>query len=177
ISYIEKDDLINVTKDDYENDFMPLISYELSMRQKFSRNIMQEKEAVIKKLYQSDKFIALGQMAAGLAHELNSAIGVIDGNVNWLSKEIVNYLHIHDSKSMHSFFYKALMYGQILSSKEIRERKELLMLEFGISSKLAKILSKIEISSDQLKATDFEKGEAKFNEYYKFWQLGIALHD
>src|SRR5690554_2103189 len=177
ILYIEKNDLIDATKDDYENDFMPLIAYELSMRQKFLRDVMHEKEVVLKKKYQSDKLIALGQMAAGLAHELNNAIGVIEGNVNWLSKEIVNYLHIHDSNSMHSFFNKALIHGQTLSSKEIRERKELLMHEFGISSQLAKILSKFEINSDQLKGTDFEKGEAKFHEYYKSWQLGISLHD
>ena len=42
-------------------------------------------------LLQSEKFSAIGQLAAGIAHEINNPIGFINSNLQILQQYVVHY--------------------------------------------------------------------------------------
>ena len=59
---------------------------------------VQERTRVLQnvqsQLLQSEKFSAIGQLAAGIAHEINNPIGYINSNLQTLEKYVVHYTHL-----------------------------------------------------------------------------------
>lgn len=53
----------------------------------FAENITEKKEAEIK-LYQTSKLSSLGEMAGGIAHEINNPLGIIKGYIETLNKQM-----------------------------------------------------------------------------------------
>ena len=45
-------------------------------------------------LLQSEKFSAIGQLAAGIAHEINNPIGFINSNLQTLQQYVVHYTQL-----------------------------------------------------------------------------------
>ena len=72
--------------------FMPVIMNEMLYRQRRLQKIHQEKEQTLRRLMHSQQMASLGQMAAGISHELNNAITVIERNAQWLSKHVQDLL-------------------------------------------------------------------------------------
>jgi signal transduction histidine kinase len=178
IAYIEYADLQSVPDSSYRNDFLPLIVNELSVRQRFSKDIMIEKEEALKKLYHSEKLSTLGQMAAGLAHELNNAIGVLNGNSEWIAREVQKYLKITESNEVFIDFENGFNGGQTASSQSIREGKKNIEKKFKLSGSVAKRFSKLGYSDDKIK--EFSKlsnlDEISVKKQ-QVWELGVGLHD
>ncbi len=159
-------------------DFVPVIVHELSARQIFTKDVMFEKEAALKKLFQSDKLATLGQMAAGLAHELNNAIGVLNGNSQWLAQEIYTYFKETEIHTIFSNFEKGFSRGQYLSSNEVRKRKKAFEKQWNISSNAAKKLARIGFDNTELKQMNgLEEEQEIIDRIYHFWEMGVALHD
>lgn len=159
-------------------DFVPVIVHELSARQIFTKDVMNEKEAALKKLFQSDKLATLGQMAAGLAHELNNAIGVLNGNSQWLAQEIYTYFKETEINTIFSNFDKGFSRGQYLSSNEVRKRKKDFEKQWNISSNAAKKLARIGFDDEEMKKLNGLEEQAEIiDRIYHFWEMGVALHD
>ncbi len=101
--------------------FMPVMVNELSRRQ---RRAMQEalaKEKALQKLHTAEQMTTLGQLAAGIGHELNNAIGVVSSKSERLETVIMELLEeVHPEASQ--FFDFGLMQGQKVSSSEARKR-------------------------------------------------------
>ena len=57
-------------------------------------NALEELKKVQTQLLQSEKFTAIGQLAAGVAHEINNPIGVINSNLQTLEKYLIHYSHL-----------------------------------------------------------------------------------
>ncbi|MDX2247101.1 MAG: ATP-binding protein [Bacteroidia bacterium] len=172
LAYIEK-------KAEWENseefarDFLPVIVHEIYLRQVLSQQMNQERQAAVRKLYESEKMIILGQLAAGLAHELNNAVGTLERNTEWLIAEMSSFLL---KKDMFPFFVDTLEKGQQLSTTQIRERREWLEKEYDLSSKTAKQLAKTHLSDEQLVAI-IHSGMKNFDLIRQVSEAAVVLHD
>lgn len=178
ISYIEYEDLEKFAGNNYHSDFLPIIVHELSARQRFSKDIMLEKEHAMKKLYHSEKMSTLGQMAAGLAHELNNAIGVLNGNSEWIAKEIQEYLKNAISNDVFNDFEQGFKTGQTTSSQSIRESRKRIEKKFKLPGFIAKRLAKLNYNDKQVKeVSKLENIDEVTSNKQQVWELGVALHD
>ncbi|MBU8871272.1 MAG: PAS domain-containing protein, partial [Gemmatimonadales bacterium] len=81
------------------------------------RNIQEERKRLENSLYQSDKMASIGQLSAGVAHEINNPIGFISSNLNTM-KEYLQEL-------------TELFNGNELESSENREQIDELIIDFG----------------------------------------------
>jgi len=177
LAYI--DTAVQVVEDEESNSivdhFMPIIVNELSARQLMAREASLEKEKTLKRLMHHDKMATLGEMAAGLSHELNNAVGVLQRKTEWLSDEIAEYLKEKDSKGMFPFFEKGLQKGQYLSSSEVRKMRKKLEQD-GINTNDAQKIARTGIADKELQKYFTQSSEHTDRMYY-YWEIGTAFHD
>lgn len=155
---------------------LPIIVNEIYLRQNMVVKNACEKELAMKKLIQSEKLATLGQLAAGLAHELNNAIGVLQNKTIWMTGKLKNFFNQKDKEYYYPFFLKGLEQGQISSTSEIRKRKEALKSKLGLNDRLAKKLARIDLSEEDMKL--LKKRDKGFIENLEdYWETGLTLHD
>ena len=156
--------------------FLPVIVNEIYKRQLLTQRVTLANQMAMKQLFRAEKMATLGQLAAGLAHELNNAIGVIQRKTEWLAERVSEYLKEKDTRNMYPFFEKGFRKGNWLSSLEIRQRKRELERRYSMDPILAKKLAKIGLSLDEMKAfASLSPGQIQRINYY--FETGIAMHD
>ncbi|TRN26288.1 histidine kinase [Vibrio furnissii] len=151
--------------------FMPVMVAELNRRQ---RRAMQEsvaKEKALERLHTAEQMTTLGQLAAGIAHELNNAIGVVSSKTERLETLFLELLEeVHPEASQ--FFDFGLMHGQKVSSSEARERglrfEQQYHLPRNVARELARAVPEQALSSHWLKNPHLA---------ICYWQMGRDLHD
>lgn len=156
---------------------LPMLVKEIYLRQMMVVKRASEKEHMLKKLFQSEKLANLGQLAAGLAHELNNAIGVINSKAIILKERFIETLDTGDPNGVYRYFLKGLENGQSLSSTAIRKRKKQLVKELSINDKLAKKLARISLDDKEINFIAQRRNEAYIRKIDYFWETGLALHD
>ncbi|RKX18238.1 MAG: hypothetical protein DRP35_09590, partial [Candidatus Zixiibacteriota bacterium] len=77
----------------------------------------EEKEILIRQLHQSDKMASIGQLAAGVAHEINNPVGFINSNLNTMQK----YL----------WKIAKLLKNAKFENEDIKEKFDFIMEDFG----------------------------------------------
>lgn len=178
LAYISLDDFRQAEKESRMEDFLPIVVNELSSRQLYAKDLMLQKEAAMKKLYERDKLATLGQMAAGLAHELNNAIGIMNGNSEWLANEVYLYFKDTEIDTVFNNFDRGFREGQICSSVEVRVKRKQLEKKLKVSPGSAKKIARIGIDEKEIAAfLNEEHAEELIDRMYYFWELGVSLHD
>jgi hypothetical protein len=172
LSYIERSDPV-VENDMFATDFLPVIVNEIFLRQTLTQQMSREKQAAIQKLYESEKMILLGQLAAGLAHELNNAIGILERNTSWLMERISNNWI---PESLQSIFNTTILGGLSFNSQQIRERAHWLEEKYKLSPKLSKQLAKTNLTEKELKIV-IQGGAKTYELINDTTELAGVLHD
>jgi len=149
---------------------------ELRHRQQFAGKMAHERQETLQKLIQSEKMATLGQMAAGLAHELNNAIGALSSNLRQVQEEISNYLETNEEKAVFDTYIKGLEDGQKLSSAQARESRNKLEKLNYLDKNTAKKLSRAGIDPETIMKLS-EGDHSKAEKVASFWELGYLLHD
>jgi len=156
-----------------EKEFLPVVLTELMSRQNRLLQITQEKQQTLKMLLESQSLASLGQIAAGIAHELNNSIAVIARNSNWLSEQLSSQIF---DKEQAVIFEAGLINGHFLSSRDVRKRKKELLSKFDFPDESASLLAQTGIS-DEKAGSMIKSDKEQIKKFFNTWEIGAALHD
>ena len=180
VYYFDKEQLGDEDSEEYAKflkHILPSIVNEIYFRQMKLVESTTEKHIALKRLYQSEKMATLGQLAAGLAHELNNAIGVLHNKTQWLTEQLKSNFAKQLDKGLFNLFNNGLDKGQSLSTAEVRNRKKSLVKNAKIDEACAKRLARIDLSESELKDIAKKCDITEIDQLTTIWEMGLALHD
>ncbi|MFT6867678.1 MAG: signal transduction histidine kinase [Cyclobacteriaceae bacterium] len=156
---------------------LSVIVNELYSRQHFTKKMAIEKQEDVQKLLKAEKMATLGQMAAGLAHELNNSIGVINSHLEQIQAFISATVKEKNGDELFKYFKTGLDVGQELSSADAREKRSIYEATLRhLSSNQIKKLSRTGFDPQTLLSYIKDNSE-RADEVINNWELGCTLHD
>lgn len=156
---------------------MSVVVNELYSRQHFTKKMAIDKQEDVQKLLKAEKMATLGQMAAGLAHELNNSIGVINSHLEQIKTFISSCVEAKDGAEIHQYFKSGMEDGQKISSSDARERRnEYETALRKLSSNQIKKLARTGLDPKLLQEY-IKDSSSKADEVIENWELGCILHD
>jgi len=90
------------------------------------RNAHDELVRTHQQLLHSEKMASIGQLAAGVAHEINNPIGFVNSNVGTLQEYLQDMLRVLDTYERHD----ALLQADAVATQEIRQIRDAVKLDF-----------------------------------------------
>ncbi len=122
--------------------FMPIMVHELARRQRQTECQAREKHKALEIASATEHMATLGQLAAGLAHELNNAISVLSHKTQTLETALAALITEYQPKYQDVFQF-GRSHGQTLDSKTVRIRGKSLEKDHKVSFNDAKKLAKL----------------------------------
>ncbi|MEQ8713030.1 MAG: ATP-binding protein [Cyclobacteriaceae bacterium] len=175
LAYIETDGLIVADQEKYQKaleDALQVVVHELSARQQLAHEVSIQNRNTTNRLFEADKMATLGQMAAGLAHELNNAIMVLERNTDWISGRIEEL--IAERVPQYQKHYKSGTESAIpLPTTEVRERAGELQKKRKLDRSLAKKLARTGLPINQI----LSENDTELTNLAQYWELGKAFND
>ncbi len=159
----------------FEHQFIPVIVYELAVRNMRILSHAVEKEEAVRLLQRAEMAATLGQLSAGIAHELNNAVSVITSRTEFVARGLAN--HLADSNVENSrLFLLGYEDKSFAGSAMLRPAARRYEKEYSLSQPAARVLARIAPDDSAL-----EKLGADFIRHiernYHFWELGHDLRD
>ncbi len=175
LAYIESGGLTDADPEMYKKaleDALEVVVYELNARQRLAHEVSMQNRNTMNKLFVADKMATLGQMAAGLAHELNNAIMVLERNTDWLSDRIEDLIK-ERAPEYQSYYKSGANSDAPLSTAEVRTKANELQKERKLDRGLAKKLARTDLSVDRI----LSENDAELANLSQYWELGKAFKD
>lgn len=167
--------LPGVTGNSLAEQFMPLVVANLAQRHQREQELFLEKEEMLRKLVQSEKLASLGQMAAGIAHELNNAVAVMARHSQWLREKYEARLRSVGSPESEAFF-RGYDKGRPWSTRELRARTRELIAKYKLSPEEAEKFAEMGWEPDDVPAVRSDRDKA-LNRLHEQWEIGATFHD
>ncbi|XHR80113.1 MAG: GAF domain-containing protein [Gloeotrichia echinulata GP01] len=126
--------------------------------------LLHDLQATQTQLIQTEKMSSLGQLVAGIAHEINNPVNFIYGNLTHVSdyaEDLLGMLELYDKQNLKS-------------SPEICERAEEIDLEF-ITEDLPKTLSSMKVGIDRIR--QIVLGLRNFSRLDEAEMKAVNIHD
>lgn len=175
LAYIESEGLSDADPENYKKaleDALEVVVYELNARQRLAHEASMQSRNTMNKLFEADKMATLGQMAAGLAHELNNAIMVLERNTDWLSGRIEELIAKRAPEYQH-YYHLGTESAIPPSTAEVRERAGELQKKRKLDRSLAKKLARTGIPPHEL----LLENDSELGNLTQYWELGKAFND
>ncbi|MGF1698827.1 ATP-binding protein [Photobacterium makurazakiensis] len=151
--------------------FMPVMVHELAQRQMLTGLQAIEKEKALQKLYAAEQMTTLGQLAAGIAHELNNAVGVLSSKTEGIQSGICHFLE-ENKPEVSPFLDLGICDGQSSTSAEVRKRAKTLQEKHALDRDTAKQLARALPHGD---VPDYWLNN--LDDALRYWDIGRDLHD
>ena len=177
VAYID-DTTPAVDEDKYgslEQQFVPVLVHELAARNGRIFTQLSEKEEAVRLLQRAEMAATLGQLSAGIAHELNNAVGVISRRTDFIAQNLSTYLG-KDDRNNERLFLLGYEDEGFAAASELRGAARRYESEFELSQEAAKVLAHMAPDGDA--QSKFGKAFIKHLRHnYHFWELGHDLRD
>ena len=176
IAYIDEHQQRVVDPQDrsFVEQFMPVVMASLLERQYLMQRTAVDKFKAMRRLLQQEKMAMLGELSAGIAHELNNAISVISRRADWLSEEVQEHIQMTASTQASSLFQRGLSQGRNFTSEDLRHRRRQLETSHKLPSQQARKWAETGLSTEDV-------GRALHTPHAEtlptFWEWGAAFHD
>lgn len=152
--------------------FMPVVVLELVHRLQQTQALTMERERTFEKLLQSEKLASLGQMAAGIAHELNNAIAVLERNSAYLCEALSGTF---ETPVLNALYEKGVAEGQVHSSRALRVRSREFQKQLGLDAETAWLAAEAWLEVDDVRR--IKQPSQEVVQQHKAWKTGAALHN
>ncbi|MEO1053684.1 MAG: ATP-binding protein [Bacteroidota bacterium] len=157
--------------------FNPIIVREIYSRQLLAQKAHKARQNTMLELMEKEKMAVLGQLAAGISHELNNAISVVEQKTSWLADYFQDHILHAETKDVTDYFRKGLEHGEVLSSRDIRKNRKHLEEQFPqLNSDQSKRLARMGVTAEDLSHNNKETLIA-LEKRYQAWEKGLTIHN
>lgn len=159
----------------FEHQFIPVLIHELAERNKRIFDRAAEKQEAQRLVQRQEMAATLGQLSAGIAHELNNAVGVITRRTDFVAENLTNWLEEESKQNARLFLY-GYEDNSFADPATLRRRARKYENELNMPQVAAKVLAHIVPDTDALVKLGPEfVNHVRRN--YRFWELGHDLRD
>lgn len=125
-----------------EHQFIPVLMHELAARNMRMFSHATEKEEAQRLLQRAEMAATLGQLSAGIAHELNNAVGVITRRTEFVAEHMAEFLEEEDklNAKLFRFGYEDTNF---VAASELRSLARKYERELNLPQAAAKVLAHI----------------------------------
>lgn len=132
-------------------------------------------------LVEQEKMATLGQLAAGVAHELNNPMAAIKRATDFLQEDVESISHHHDDGETMRAMVGAALNESPVSTREIRSRRDALADDLG-DRELARRLVEVGLFTREDYAAHFssvpaESIDERLGQLRHYYQLGKSLRN
>jgi signal transduction histidine kinase len=175
LSYITKRYIENETFYSLEKVIAPVFLAVAKQRQRRLYELMLEQEAERINAENQSRLDALGQFSAGVAHELNNAIAVIEQAGRWLPDVMQEFMSKRAPEL--STIFKRGLESERSDSKTQRERSKVIAKEHGLSPNLSRKCAQAKLDDFEIEV--FLKGDIESNikTLHQAYEMGSVMNN
>lgn len=155
--------------------FVPTIIHELALRNLRVFATSVEKTEALRALHRSELSATLGELSAGLAHELNNSVGVLTRKTDFVAAFIDGFLEQYNGAGA-ELFRLGRDHNQVVSSETLRTVARDYEDRYGLSQPAAKVLARIAPTVEQAQQLDGRLIK-NLRDLSSYWELGNDIRD